>query len=233
MIKTWGLDLLRSGSGVIDVGGEPGFVAVALMEHGIPATVVDPSWRMTGKTNRLTNIEQMVQLPGCPKFQAFQEMFDENFYGHHRDFVDAASAIVSLYGDEATEPSLRFAASLGKPCALIPCNECIRFFPTHNQTYDGYVQACMDVANQNKGRFELVNLVGAPFSRALLVQPPLPQWAQKYAQAEGWPGDHSKNGEELAVPLKVLKDLGILYQVLWKMELAKRGAWGEPDSSLG
>lgn len=226
MIRTWGLDLLRSGSGVIDVGGEPGFVAVALLERGIPATVVDPSWRMTGKTNRLTNIEQMVQMPQCPKFQFFQEMFDEGFYQRHRGFVDSASAIISLYGDEATEPSLRFAASLGKPCALIPCNECFRFFPSHNRTYDGYVQACMDVANQNKGRFELVNLVGAPFSRALLVQPPLPQWAKKYAEGEEWLGDvkHGTGEESVAVPLKVLKDLGVLYQVLWKMELAKQGA---------
>ena len=228
MIRTWGLDLLRSGTGVIDVGGEPGFVAIALLERGIPATIVDPSWRMTGKTNRLTNIEQMVQMPGCPKFQAFQEMFDEHFYQLHQDFVDGASAIISLYGDEATEPSLRFAASLGKPCALIPCNECMRFFPSHNRTYDGYVQACMDVANQNKGRFELVNLVGAPFSRALLVQPPLPHWAKRYAEGEEWVGDVQQTGmheESVAVPLKVLKDLGVLYQVLWKMELAKQGAW--------
>lgn len=84
----------------------------------------------------------------------------------------------------------------------------------------------MDVANQNKGRFELVNLVGAPFSRALLVQPPLPQWAKKYAEGEEWLGDvkHGTGEESVAVPLKVLKDLGVLYQVLWKMELAKQGA---------
>lgn len=72
MVKTFGLELLRSGSGVIDVGGEPGFVAVALLEQGIPATVVDPSWGMTGKTNRLTNMELLTRMPNCPKFQAFQ-----------------------------------------------------------------------------------------------------------------------------------------------------------------
>ena len=53
MIRTWGLDLLQSGSGVIDVGGEPGFVAMALLERGVPTIVVDPSWGLTGKTNRL------------------------------------------------------------------------------------------------------------------------------------------------------------------------------------
>jgi len=225
MIRTWGFELLSSGSGVIDVGGEPGFVAMALLQSGIPATVVDPSWRMTGKTNRHTNIEQVTQMPGCPNFAPFQENFDEGFYARHKEVVDSASAIVSLYGDEATEPSLRFAASLGKPCALIPCNECVRFFPSQNQTYDGYVQACMEAANENNGRFELVNLVGAPFSRALLVQPPLPGWAKKYTKA--WHRESKgRNGteESLTVPLKVLKDLGVLHQVIWKMDVARRGA---------
>ena len=149
-------------------------------------------------------------------FLAREAMLDETFYGQQRDFVDRASCIVSLYGDEATEPSLRFAASLGKPCALIPCNECVRFFPAQNQTYDGYVQACLEVGNTNRGRFELVNLLGAPFSRALLVQPPLPEWATKYA----WQGEKSS----LPVPVEVLKDLGVLHQVLWKMDLAQRAA---------
>jgi len=222
MIRTWGVELLSSGSGVIDVGGEPGFVAMALLQRGVPAMVVDPSWGLTGKTNRLTNIEQMMQMPGCPRFSAFREIFDENFYKQHAELVASASAIVSLYGDEATEPSLRFAASLGKPCALIPCNECIRFFPSNNQTYDGYVQACIDTANQNNGRFELVNLVGAPFSRALLVQSPMPSWAEEVVgiSSGAWAQDQRK--ESVSVPVEVLKDLGILHQVLWKMELAKR-----------
>ena len=223
MIRTWGLELLQSGHGVIDVGGEPGFVAMAFLERGVPTTVVDPSWGLTGKTNRLTNIDQMMQTPGCPKFSAFREMFDENFYAKHKELVSSASAIVSLYGDEATEPSLRFAASLGKPCALIPCNECVRFFPSNNQTYDGYVQACIDTANQNNGRFELVNLVGAPFSRALLVQSPLPAWAEQVIDASPCQSPMSPGKpESLTVPVEVLKDLGILHQVMWKMELARR-----------
>ena len=227
MVRTWGLELLQSGSGVIDVGGEPGFVAMALLERGVPTIVVDPSWGLTGKTNRLTCIDQMMQMPGCPKFSAFRETFDENFYTNHSELVSASSAIVSLYGDEATDPSLRFASSLGKPCALIPCNECIRFFPSNNQTYDGYVQACIDTANQNKGRFELVNLVGAPFSRALLVQSPLPAWAEcvvENVSPSPSPMSTGCNSQDLTVPVEVLKDLGILHQVLWKMELARRSA---------
>lgn len=222
MIKHFGIDQLRNGSGVIDVGGEPGFVGASLLKHGIPTIVVDPSWRLTGKTSRLTNIEQMIQMPGCPQFQAFQECFDDNFYNKNKELVDSATAIVSLYGDEATEPSLRLAASLGKPCALIPCNECIRFFPPENQTYDAYVQACVDKPNQIRGRFELVNLFGAPFSRSLVVQPPSPVWAQQLlSEYEACNANGAQSSSTLNVPLDVLKDMGVLHQVLWKMEQAR------------
>ena len=162
------------------------------------------------KSTRFKGLWRVLEVVGR------EAMLDEQFYGQHKDFVDRASAMVSLYGDEATEPSLRFAASLGKPCALIPCNECVHFFPQQNQTYDGYVEACLEVGKQHRGRFELVNLVGAPFSRALLVQPPLADWATKYADGS------STKSESLAVPLEVLKDLGVLHQVLWKMDLAQR-----------
>lgn len=222
MIKHFGIEQLCSGSGVIDVGGEPGFVATSLLKHGIPAMVVDPSWRLTGKTSRHTNIEQMTQMPGCPQFQAFTDCFDDNFYNNNRALVDSASAIVSLYGDEATEPSLKLAASLGKPCALIPCNECARFFPKENQTYDAYVQACVDEPNQKRGRFELVYLIGAPFSRSLVVQPPTPAWAQQLlGEYDACNANGAKSSVTMNVPLDVLKDMGVLHQVLWKMEQSR------------
>jgi len=221
MVKTWGLDFLRSGTGVIDVGGEPGFVAAALLKRGIPTSIVDPSWRMTGKTNRLTAIEQMTQMPGCPPFAAYKENFDQGFFERYKDLVDGASAIISLYGDEATAPSLSIAASLGKPCAVIPCNECVRFYPAHNQTYDGYIQTCIDDVSKQNGHLELVNLIGAPFSRALLVQSPCPAWAQKLLTGSV-PEATGQRQQTLSVPVEVLKEMGVLHQVMWKMEVAQR-----------
>ena len=104
----------------------------------------------------------------------------------------------------------RFAASLGKPCALIPCNECpcVSSHPIIKLT-TAYVQACIDTANQNNGRFELVNLVGAPFSRALLVQSPLPAWAEQVIDASPCQSPMSPGKpESLTVPVEVLKGPG-------------------------
>lgn len=191
MIRSWGLETLRSG-GVIDVGGDPGFVATVLLQRGVPVIVVDPCWRMTGKGNRFTNLEWFDQVPGSPKFTAFRENFDDNFVARNRDIVSAASALVSLYGDEATDPCLEFAAASGKACAVVPCNECVRFFPPHNQNYDAYVQASVAKACWRGGRLQRIFLPGAPFSRVLIAQAPesfvgcstnAPDWQQQWPVA--------------------------------------------------
>lgn len=227
MIANWGLEFLRSGTGVIDVGGEPGFVASVLLGRGIPASVVDPSWRMTGKTNRHTAVELFQAEQGSPKFTCFHENFDTDFYTRHREFVDGASAIISLYGDEATQCCLEVAILAGKPCAVIPCNECVRFFPPQNQTYDGYVQACVDLPNEHGGRFERVLLQGAPFSQALVVQPPCPAWLQGAASSRS--SVEAQLPASLPVPIEVLRELGVLHQVLWKLELNRQNQVSAPE----
>ncbi|CAE8636499.1 unnamed protein product [Polarella glacialis] len=115
MVQSWGIEMLRSGSGVMDVAGEPGFMACALLQRGIPVTVVDPSWAKTGKTNAYTQVQKVLEQSGSAKLQVFSEMFDEAFVAAHQDLVDDASAIVSLYGDQATSPCVHFAAKTGKP----------------------------------------------------------------------------------------------------------------------
>eukprot|EP00931_Biecheleriopsis_adriatica_P090971 TRINITY_DN64882_c0_g1_i1.p1 TRINITY_DN64882_c0_g1~~TRINITY_DN64882_c0_g1_i1.p1 ORF type:complete len:329 (-),score=59.17 TRINITY_DN64882_c0_g1_i1:98-1084(-) len=170
MITNWGIATLTRGSGVIDIGGEPGWLAAACLQRGISATVVDPTWRITGKGHWTNNCEGL--QPGNARFTAFSAEFDSRFVDEHRELVHNASAIVSLYGDEATWPSLEFAVESGKPCAVVPCNECERFFPDHNKTYDGYCEALLYEFQWRGGRMELVILDGVPFSRALLVQGP-------------------------------------------------------------
>ena len=44
---------------MLDIGGEPGFLAAALLSRGVPVTVVDSFWRRSGKHNRHTEIEEM------------------------------------------------------------------------------------------------------------------------------------------------------------------------------
>lgn len=232
MVKNWGLQMLKSGTGVIDVGGDPGFVAVALMKRGIPVTVVDPTWGVTGKGDWQTQSELTETLDGqvCWNriFRFFSENFDAGFCVRNAEFVDAASVIVSLYGDEATSPSVQMAAALGKPCFVVPCNECIRFYPPQNQTYDAYVQACVDEGNRMGGRFEQVQLQGVPFSRSLVAQWPAPEWAAAvpngivYRRPPGPPlPSPAENQGVLSVPIGVLKDMGLLNEVIWKVEMAR------------
>merc|ERR1711920_780834 len=126
-------------------------------------------------------------------------------------------------GDEATEPSLQVAAASGKPCLCVPCNECIRFYPHEKMTYDGYVEKCIAVGNQQGGRFEFAYLSDTPFSRCMVVQPPFPDWASAALKSD----DSACNSQDgtatsaatLTVPISVLKDMGVLHQALWKMEL--------------
>lgn len=229
MVKNWGLDMLRSGTGVIDVGGDPGFVATAFLRRGIPVTIVDPTWAMSGKVDQRTASE-LAEFGGSA-LSIFREYFDDGFCKRNFLHVDSCSAIISMYGDEATAPSIQVAAGLGKPCAIMPCNECIRFFPPQNQTYEGYVYMCIQWGNQLGGRFEFVQLNGAPFSRALVVQGPLPEWAKSYVGAVGYeaPKPHALN-----VPVDILREMGVLNQVIWKMDLARRtNALAPADESWG
>ncbi|CAE8604087.1 unnamed protein product, partial [Polarella glacialis] len=124
-------------------------------------------------------VQKVLEQSGSAKLQVFSEMFDEAFVAAHQDLVDDASAIVSLYGDQATSPCVHFAAKTGKPCAIMPCNECVRFFPPHSRNYDGLVQALLIDSAYHGGRLQRVILQNAPFSRVLLVQWPLNQVAQQ------------------------------------------------------
>eukprot|EP00439_Symbiodinium_sp_Y106_P047777 s682_g6.t1 len=107
------------------------------------------------------------------RFAAFSREFDERFIADYPRLVKDASVVVSLYGDEATGPALRFAAEVGKPCVIVPCNECVQFYPDYNKTYEGFCEALLHDAYWYGGHFELVLLTGMPFSRTLLVQNPM------------------------------------------------------------
>mmetsp|Transcript_3388 Transcript_3388/g.8008 ORF Transcript_3388/g.8008 Transcript_3388/m.8008 type:complete len:334 (-) Transcript_3388:76-1077(-) len=171
MVANWGLSFLRQGSGVLDVGGEPGFLAAALLVRGVPVTVIDPTWNITGKAH-WSNDCSLAQRQSGAWFHAIAQEFDHSLIAGYAQLLHNASAIVSLYGDEATEPTLRFAVDSRKPCAVVPCNECEHFFPDYDKTYQGYCEALLQEAGWRGGQFELVHLDGVPFSRALLVQNP-------------------------------------------------------------
>lgn len=173
MVCNWGLQTLCRGSGVLDVGGEPGFLASALLARGVGVTVVDPTWRITGKAHASNDCTWLRKRHPLLRFAAFSREFDERFIADYPRLVNDASVVVSLYGDEATGPALRFAAKVGKPCVIVPCNECVQFYPDYNKTYEGFCEALLHEAYWYGGHFEPVLLDSMPFSRTLLVQNPV------------------------------------------------------------
>merc|ERR1712137_867079 len=118
MLAQWGYDELSAGYGVIDVGGDPGFVAAELLYFGIPVTVVDPAFGVSGKTDAATRsylrTEEFHQPTwnGRPPLQVSRKPFDQVFVDDpaNADLLKHATALVSLYPDEATDFLLKFTA---------------------------------------------------------------------------------------------------------------------------
>eukprot|EP00434_Breviolum_minutum_P021200 symbB.v1.2.018704.t1/scaffold1502.1/size115091/1 len=168
MIRHWGKSCLQKG--VLDVGGEPGFLAAALLSRGISVTVVDPTWGITGKDHWSNDCVAPAYETGA-KLTVFNKEFNQRFLVEHPEIWQIA-VVASLYGDEATIPALSFAVDAQKPSAIVPCNECAHFFPEYDKSYEGYCQALLQDAWWRGGHFDVVFMEGVPFSRSLLVQGP-------------------------------------------------------------
>ncbi|CAK9107869.1 unnamed protein product [Durusdinium trenchii] len=123
--------------------------------------VVDPCWGITGKEHWSNDCSPR---PSGAQIRVFKQNFDAQFLAEN-PWLWEVGAIVSLYGDEATDPAMAFAVQAQKPSAIVPCNECVHFFPPLNQTYEAYCEALMNSACHSGGRFQLVLMEGVPFSR--------------------------------------------------------------------
>lgn len=187
MIQKWGLDVLQSGEGVVDIGGDPGFVAAELIRSGIHVTVIDPGFGKSGKSNPATDrflrdpMHAKRMREGVVPFRKIQHPFTEAFAKDpdNASFLNGVSAFVSLYPDEATDFLLRFTAKMNLRTALIPCNECVRFFPPHEPTYEGFVKHLLILddgyVQESGGRaasLQRVQIWGTPFCPVLLQRSP-------------------------------------------------------------
>jgi len=143
MIHQWGLQTLQQGEGVIEVGGDPGFVAVELLRSGIRVTVVDPAFGASGKQDAQTR--EYLHCFDNTQLRFIREPFNQAFVDAYSDLLHGASALVSLYPDEATDSCLYFSAAFAKRTALIPCNECAQYFPPHEPTYEGFVKQLLGI----------------------------------------------------------------------------------------
>jgi len=179
MIRQWGLQTLQAGEGVIDVGGDPGFVAAELLRSGIRVTVIDPAFGVSGKadpttTQFLTNFDDR-------QLRLIRQPFNQDFVDDpkHVRMLRQASALVSLYPDEATNFCLYFSAAFAMRTALIPCNECQQYFPPHDPTYEGFVNHLLAIDYDNSRRFgnaplQRERICNTPYCQVILQRTPGP-----------------------------------------------------------
>jgi len=181
MISQWGLRALQAGEGVVDVGGDPGFVAAELLRENIPVTVVDPAFGASGKSDPQTSeiLRLYRQFEGT-QFRLIRAPLNRAFVHDpkHRRILRGASAMVSLYPDEATDNCLYFSAAFDLRTVLMPCNECQRYFPSHNPTYEGFVQQCLkDDAKYSRvfrnATMKREHINDTPFCKVILQRTPV------------------------------------------------------------
>lgn len=186
MIQQWGLDALRSGEGVIDVGGDPGFLAAELLGCGIHVTVVDPAFGFSGKTDQWTmqylydpNHQHSVRAGAVP-FRVLGEPFTATLVSNpaYAQLIKGFSALVAFYPDEATDFLMSFSAANACRTAVIPCNECPQYFPPHDPTYEGFLNQLLSNDKDNlryygqDASLRRRTLSGTPFCQVLLERSP-------------------------------------------------------------
>jgi len=191
MINHWGMEMLCAQEGVVEVGGEPGFLARELLLSGIPVTVIDPSFGISGKGNHYTDpvlndpkyLQPMPSRGGRPMFRSIRRWFDQEFVNDasHRKLLDNASCAIALYPDEGTEFFMYFSATQAKtlPSALLPCDDCRQFWPEHDPTYEGFIRHILSTdekrltdtyPQQDRHQLRKERFGGMPYSQVLLFR---------------------------------------------------------------
>lgn len=202
MIQQWGLQALQAGEGVIDIGGDPGFVAAELLRSGIRVTVVDPAFGVSGKANPMTS--EVLRHFGQNQLRLIRQPFNQAFVDNpaYAGLLGQATALVSLYPDEATDFCLCFSAFSSMRTALIPCNECRQYFPPHDPTYEGFVNQLL-ARDCHYARFfgnpvllRRERICNTPYCQVILQRTPAPlgsSWQNPCIYSP--PGPCTANGE--------------------------------------
>jgi hypothetical protein len=132
LVSTYGVEYLRSGSGVLDIAGGKQFVSLYLATaHGVPCTVVDP--RPPAPLNPADAL--VLTQRGHPAPTYIRGEFDQAFAATHIDLVRSCSIVCGQHPDEATEPIVAEAMRVCKPFAVVPCCVFAKQFP---RTLDGH-----------------------------------------------------------------------------------------------
>jgi hypothetical protein len=122
LVDTFGEARLRGGTGVLDIAGGRGDVSFELAnvcDPPFPCLLVEPRPRKLSKPQRRA-LAKSGRADGVRQVQA---MLDDELLATP-DFgatFAAASALVGMHPDQATEPIVDQALARGKPFAVVPC----------------------------------------------------------------------------------------------------------------
>lgn len=125
LIRMYGKEFLSSGSGILDVAGGKGELSYALLERGIPSTVLDPDPRLEDRQQ--SSIPVLAHALHDDGLHLLQEAAPRE-----QDLLRNCSMIVGMHPDQATEPIVLLSRHLKVPFALLPCCVMPTLFP-HRQ----------------------------------------------------------------------------------------------------
>mmetsp|Transcript_15547 Transcript_15547/g.43082 ORF Transcript_15547/g.43082 Transcript_15547/m.43082 type:complete len:586 (+) Transcript_15547:143-1900(+) len=124
LVKTYGIDFLSTGSGVLDVAGGNGELGNELWKFGVPSTLLDPEPRCDIRTVPFQVISEPLigngsELTGEDDANEITKNGEEKQRIKH--LVETCSIIAGMHPDEATEAVIDTSMRLGKPFAILPC----------------------------------------------------------------------------------------------------------------
>jgi hypothetical protein len=124
LIRTFGMEQLNTGSGVLDVAGGNGKLSSALIQLGVTScTILDPQ-PLYSSRDRILVIPQPLEGDGSALTDD-----DNNDDYDHAERIRNCSIVVGLHPDQATEAVVDLALRLGKPFAVSPCCTMTKLFP--------------------------------------------------------------------------------------------------------
>ena len=161
LIETYGLRLLCSGTGVLDVAGGNGELSVALLDEGVRAVVLlDPKPRLCERARRLEK-QGRLKIIARALYQDGSHL--TNWEDTAADALRHCSIVVGIHPDQATEPIVDLARRLSTPFAVLPCCVMPSLFPYRRQmsnmsmpvrSYRTFCQYLLDKAPEGSHYYE-------------------------------------------------------------------------------
>ena len=124
LVDKCGVDVLNSGTGVLDVAGGRGDVSFELYtKMGIKSTLVEPRARKLNKHQHkwLKAEAKRLKTDALDTDSWLCEQIKTEFSSENWHLFKDCSIIVGMHPDQATEPIIDFAIQFKKPFAVVPC----------------------------------------------------------------------------------------------------------------